>query len=41
MYVSTHAYLHLHVTTINGKRAMDLKESMEGYVGRFGERKGK
>lgn len=32
-------YIYMQVTTINKKKAMNLKESKEGYMGGFGGRK--
>lgn len=39
-----HVYTHTHIIYMKqlvGKEAMNLKESKEGSMGRFGERKGK
>lgn len=42
MYVCMymHMYTSMHVPTINKNEVMNLKESKEGYVGKFGGRKG-
>lgn len=31
----------MHVTTINEKQVMNLKDSKERYMGKYGERKGR
>lgn len=41
MYMCTHTHICIHVTTINKKRGQDLRKSNEGYIGGFGEKKGK
>lgn len=45
MYLAmTHIYIqfaHMHVTIINEKEAINVKEGMKGYMEEFGVRKGK
>lgn len=45
MYLAiTHRYIQfacMHVTIINEKEAINLKEGKKGYMGEFGVRKGK
>ena len=39
-YAHTHTHIYLHVTTSNEKKAKNLKKSKDGYMRRFGSRKG-
>ena len=40
MYMHMHMYTFTHAPTINKNGFMNLKESKEGYVGKFGGIKG-
>lgn len=39
LYLRISMYIHIDITTINEKKAMDLKESKEMSIGGFGEKR--